>query len=69
MAKVIGSELRLETVGSLALRTRHHARIGDDHIEGFALREQFVRRFPYAAKRGEFSFDEFNRDARRKRCR
>ena len=50
MAKVIGSELRLETVGSLALRTCHHARIGNDHIEGFALREQFVCRFAHAAK-------------------
>jgi hypothetical protein len=66
---LFGSELRLEAVGSLALRTGHHARIGDDHIEGFALREQFVRRLAHAAERGEVGFDEFNRRASRKRCR
>ena len=61
MAEVIGSELRFETVGGLALRTRHYAGIGDDHIEGFALREQFVCGFAYALERGEVGFDQLDR--------
>ena len=39
MPEMIGAELRFEAVGGLALRTRHHAGIGDDHIEGFSPRE------------------------------
>jgi len=37
---MIGAELRLEVVRGIGKRCGHDARVGDDHIEGFALLEQ-----------------------------
>ena len=37
MAKMIGAELRFETVARLAFGRGHHARIGDDQVERLSL--------------------------------
>ena len=37
MAQMIGAELRFEAVRGMAERCGHYSRIGDDHVEGFAL--------------------------------
>src|ERR1700745_3684718 len=68
MPKVIGAKLRLEAVLSLALRTRHHARIRDDHVEGLAARQQIVRRFAHAFERCEVRLDQIDRRAPRREC-
>ena len=41
MAQVISAELRLEAVPRVAKRGGHYSRIGDNHVEAFAVREQF----------------------------
>ena len=58
MAQVIGAELGLKTVGGMAKRCGHYARIGDDHVEGFTLCEQFVGACAHAFEAGEIEFNE-----------
>ncbi len=53
VAQVIGAELCFKTVGGMAKWCGHHARIGDDHVEGFTLCEQFVGTRARAFEAGE----------------
>ena len=58
VAQVIGAELCFEAVGGMAKRCGHHARIGDDHVEGFTLCEQFVGTRAHAFEAGEIELNE-----------
>src|SRR5215471_5815616 len=50
VAQMIGAELRLKAVDRMAEWSSHHSRIGDYHIEGFALCEQFFGAGTHALK-------------------
>ena len=58
VAQVIGAELCFKAVGGMAKRCCHHARIGDDHVEGFTLCEQFVGTRAHAFEAGEIELNE-----------
>jgi len=68
VAEVIRAELRLEAVGSLALRTGHHARVGDDRIELLSLRNDRIGGGgAHAGERGEI--ERYKLQAAPIRCR
>ena len=58
MAQVIGAELRLEVVRCIGKRCCHDARVGDDHIEGFALFEQSFGTSSHALQSGKIKRNE-----------
>jgi hypothetical protein len=43
VAQLIGAELCFKAVDGMAKRCGHHARVGDDHVEGFTLCEHALR--------------------------
>src|ERR1700722_20937872 len=56
--QVVGSELRLETIRSLAEWGRHHASVGNDHIEQSAVGDQLVRGSAHALQAREVQFNQ-----------
>ena len=58
MAKVVGTELRLEAVGCSAEGRSHHARIGDDEVERLGLRVERVGAGAHAGQGGEVELDQ-----------
>ena len=66
VAQVIGAELRLEAVGRMPKRRGHHARVGDDDIEGFALRQQSIGAGAHALETGEIERNQLEASAVRR---
>src|ERR1700722_11299299 len=63
MAEMIGAELRLKSVGGVAERCGHHAGVGDDGVEGFALGDEFVRGGGNTFEVGEVDPDDLEASA------
>ena len=74
VAHVVRSDLELEPVGGLALRTRHHARVLDEHVEVVVGRAELPREPTHVGERREVQRHELEprvrdgrADARRRR--
>src|ERR1700722_20074577 len=48
VAQMVGSELCLETVGRVAERCSHNARVGDNDVEQLTLCKELIRRSAHA---------------------
>src|SRR6185312_17341890 len=58
VAEMVGAELRLEPIRSLALWASHHAGIADHHIEWLARLHQRIGASPHALQRSKIELDQ-----------
>src|ERR1700757_3558830 len=59
VAQVIGTELHLEAVNRSAKGGCHHARVGDNNIEGFSLRQELISARSHALKLSRVKVNSF----------
>src|ERR1700730_6270800 len=57
--QVIGAELHLEPIGSVAKGCGHNSGVSDNRVEGFAFREQSIGAGTHVLKAGQIELDHF----------
>src|SRR5215475_1496523 len=59
VAQVIGAKLGLEPIQGVAKRCSHNSGVSDNHVEGFATRQQSIGTGTHILKAGQIQLDQF----------
>ena len=65
VAQVIGAELGLEPIGSVAKGCGHNSGVSDNRVERFAFRQQSIGAGTHVLKAGQIEFNQFEAAAAR----